>query len=138
MLALPPADLLVFKEKIQASLQKFQKVVYILYLYFPNGLYWLCLQLISKCSKRKSRPAFKIGNPAGVRSSSSQWGSSSEAAMYYLVPKSERVFHQRSCTYDAGHFDDNDHEHDYDDDDDDEDNGNCHQSVRVFPQRLLH
>ena len=47
-------------------------------------------------------------------------------------------FTSDSCTYDDGHFDDNGHEHDYDDDDDEEDNGNCHQSVRVFPQRLLH
>ena len=114
-MALPPANLLVFKEKIQASLQKFQKVVYILYLYFPNGLYWLCLQLISKCSKRKSRPAFKIGNPAGLRSSSSQWGLSSEAALYYL--RANVYFTSGSCTYDDdnddyddGHFDDNDHE----------------------------
>ena len=54
--------------------------------------------------------------------------------MYYL--RANVYFTSDSCTYDDGHFDDNDHEHDYDDDD--EDNGNCHQSVRVFPQRLLH
>ena len=79
----------MFKEKIQASLQKFHKVVYILYLYFPNGLYWLCLQLISKCSKRKSRPAFKIGNPAGLRSSSSQC--SGDCHQRQLCTTSERT-----------------------------------------------
>ena len=26
---------------------------------YGGGLYWLCLQLISKCSKRRSRPAFR-------------------------------------------------------------------------------
>ena len=84
-----------------------------------------------------------MGNPAGLRSSSSQWGLSSEPAMYTL--RAYMHFTSDSCTYDDddddyddGHFDVIYDEHDREYDDDDEDNGNCHQSVRVFPQRLLH
>ena len=54
-----------------------------------------------------------MGNPAGLRSSSSQWGLSSEPARYYL--RANVYFTSDSCTYDDdddyddGHFDDNGH-----------------------------